>query len=138
VLTRGTQKLTYGPAINAPWNSSLQPLATPAGGVGPTLANGATGKDDATTKGKDGKDSAPKIPDARLYATWDYEQKHFWEPLPLGRGLKAKGAQVYLRDAPVPGTGMDGSKRVGSGLTIQVGRRDSVASGRRDSMHSAS
>lgn len=138
VLMRGSQKLLYGPPVNAPWNSSIQPsAATPVGVSGPTLANGkVNGKDDPGAKGKDGKDvaGAGKIPDARLYATWDYEQKHFWEPLALGRGLKAKGAQVQLRDTPA-GTGSDVNRRP-SGLTIQVGRRDSIAS-RRDSMHSA-
>lgn len=131
VLMRGSQKLVYGPAVPAPWNSSMPP-PTPAG-PGASLANGKP----AGAETKDAKEGT-KVPDARLFATWDYEQKHFWEPLPIARGFKAKGAQIQLKDVPAAsGVGIEGTPRRPSGLTIQVGRKDSIAS-RRDSMPSAS
>ena len=75
VLLRGTQKLTYGPGVNAPWNSggATPPAATPQ------LPNGVkTPKD----KEKEKAASTPKpLPDARLYATWAWEQKSYKEPL---------------------------------------------------------
>ncbi|RDX41285.1 hypothetical protein OH76DRAFT_1412256 [Lentinus brumalis] len=88
VLQRGNQKLTYGPGVNAPWNSSFNPTpaAPPAAGKGKDgAANGLpNGKDKGGDKGADGE--KPRVlPDARLYATWNYEQKRFDEPLVVRR-----------------------------------------------------
>ena len=88
VLQRGTQKLVYGPGVNAPWNSSYNPTpaATPAGGKGKDgAANGIpNGKDKGGDKGADGE-KPRALPDARLYATWNYETKRFDEPLVVRR-----------------------------------------------------
>lgn len=75
---RGSQKLTYGPGVNAPWNSGA---GLPAPAVTPLLPNGVKSSKD---KEKDKDASAPKsLPDARMYATWSWEQKSYREPLPL-------------------------------------------------------
>jgi hypothetical protein len=51
-----------------------------------TLAALSKDKDVPLTNGK-GKEVAgkPFLQDARLYATWDYEQKSFKDPLSVGR-----------------------------------------------------
>ncbi|KAI0651254.1 hypothetical protein C8Q79DRAFT_1059599 [Trametes meyenii] len=87
VLQRGKEKLTYGPGVNAPWNASFSPMpasaAVPGKGKGEGGANGmANGKD----KDKDKEPPRP-LPDARLYATWSYEQKPFDEALVVRRRL---------------------------------------------------
>ncbi|KAI0656335.1 hypothetical protein C8Q70DRAFT_935834 [Cubamyces menziesii] len=85
VLQRGSQKLTYGPGVNAPWNASFSPMpaATPAPGKGKE-AGGANG----AVNGKEKEKEPPRpLPDARLYATWSYEQKLFDEPLVIRRRL---------------------------------------------------
>ncbi|KZT23044.1 hypothetical protein NEOLEDRAFT_1070346 [Neolentinus lepideus HHB14362 ss-1] len=75
VLMRGNQKLTYGSGLNAPWNST--PLA------------GGKAKD------TDVQDDAPKVlPDARFYATWDYEPKHFWEE--IGNVKRARTGSINM------------------------------------------
>ena len=92
VLQRGTQKLTYGPGVNAPWNASFspQPAATPATGKGGAGGGkdgaGANGLANGNGNGKE-KEGAPArpLPDARLYATWNYEPKRFDEPLVVRR-----------------------------------------------------
>jgi Wiskott-Aldrich syndrome protein len=35
--------------------------------------------------GKGKEEPLPLLPDAKFYATWDYEQKNFKEPLVIGR-----------------------------------------------------
>ena len=90
VLQRGTQKLTYGPGVNAPWNASFspQPAATPAtgkgGGSGGKDGAGANGLANGNGKEREGAAARP-LPDARLYATWNYEPKRFDEPLVVRR-----------------------------------------------------
>lgn len=70
-LTQDNKKLTYGPGISAPWNTGTAAAAATT----PTLPNGA--------KKEKEKDAPPKaLPDARLYATWNWERKSFREPLP--------------------------------------------------------
>ena len=76
MLTQDGRKLTYGPGVNAPWNSGPAPPAPT-----PSLANGVK-------KEKDGKsDAVPTkvIPDAKLYATWNWEQKSYREPIRRAR-----------------------------------------------------
>ncbi|KAG6335059.1 hypothetical protein ID866_4037 [Astraeus odoratus] len=74
VLQRGPQKLIYGPGINAPWNSSS------TGGTGQT----SKANDEAVANGRE----APSftLPDAQMFATWDYEVKHYQDPLTVRRG----------------------------------------------------
>ena len=52
------------------------PATTPAPGKGKETNGMPNGKE----KDKD-KEAARPLPDARLYATWNYEQKRFEEPL---------------------------------------------------------
>ncbi|TFK48312.1 hypothetical protein OE88DRAFT_1737994 [Heliocybe sulcata] len=74
VLMRGNQKLTYGPALDAPWNS------TRAGGKG---------------KDPDAQDDTPKVlPDARFHATWDYEPKPFWQE--MGGAKRGRTGSINL------------------------------------------
>jgi len=69
VLYRGTKAVVYGPGIPAPWNSSVPGQeAVGAGGGPPTKDSGANSKDGS---------AKPLLPDARLYATWDYDTKDF-------------------------------------------------------------
>lgn len=77
VLQRGSKLLVYGPGVPAPWNANSP---TPADANPPLSAklkegiNGTSGKsEDSPVK--------PVLPDARLYATWDYEPKDFRVPL---------------------------------------------------------
>ncbi|EMD35094.1 hypothetical protein CERSUDRAFT_107100 [Gelatoporia subvermispora B] len=77
VLQRGAQKLVYGPGVSAPWNSSATPAPAPQ-------APAAKGKDGGTNGAVNGEQSKP-LPDARMFATWNYEQKHFNEPLAVPR-----------------------------------------------------
>ncbi|PSR79834.1 hypothetical protein PHLCEN_2v6880 [Hermanssonia centrifuga] len=90
VLSRGTQRLTYGPGVNAPWNSG-----NPAASAIPPLPNGLKSGREKDKDGKDKDVSAPKpLPDARLYATWSWEQKDHREPLPPSR--RARMGSVHL------------------------------------------
>lgn len=96
-MTRGTQKLIYGPGISAPWNSGP---STPAA---PPVPNGVKGLKEKEKEAKE-KDAAPKpLADARLYATWNYEEKSFREPLPAGR--RARMGSVQLPGPLVMGNG---------------------------------
>jgi hypothetical protein len=76
---RGEKKLTYGPGVNAPWNTnSGQTPATDQGKDAPIPSGLVNGRvTDAQTQSV--------LQDARLYATWDFEPKSFKEPLVLGR-----------------------------------------------------
>lgn len=73
VLQRGSQKLVYGSGIPAPWNSS------PTNSAG----QGGKGEDGSAANGQDA--SSFTLPDAQMFATWDYEAKHYQEPLGAGR-----------------------------------------------------
>ncbi|KAI0830195.1 hypothetical protein BC628DRAFT_1313812 [Trametes gibbosa] len=92
VLQRGSQKLTYGPGVNAPWNASFSPMpaSTPALGKGKEAAGAGAGAgaNGALPNGKEKEREAPRpLPDARLYATWNYEQKQFDEVLVVRRRM---------------------------------------------------
>ncbi|KII90167.1 hypothetical protein PLICRDRAFT_138678 [Plicaturopsis crispa FD-325 SS-3] len=105
VLHRGNQKLTYGPGVNAPWNANVGGATAGT----PTLGKGASSNGQPNGKGKEV--AAPKpLPDARMYATWDYDQKHFFEPLPAGR------------------RGRMGSSQSSSGVTLSLGGKGRSAS----------
>jgi hypothetical protein len=87
VLHRGFKPLTYGTGIPAPWNAN--PL--------PSASNNDVPATPVVTKDSmlNGKDLPPKpiVPDARLYATWDYETKDFRVPLvPFARGRSRMGS----------------------------------------------
>ncbi|KAI0668824.1 hypothetical protein C8Q78DRAFT_1155167 [Trametes maxima] len=88
VLQRGKEKLIYGPGVNAPWNASFSPMpaSAPAPGKGKGGEGAANGMANGKEKDKDKEPPRP-LPDARLYATWSYEQKPFDEPLVVRRRL---------------------------------------------------
>ncbi|KAG0707183.1 hypothetical protein DFH29DRAFT_897379 [Suillus ampliporus] len=90
VLQRGNQKLYYGAGISAPWNSSASGAPT-----------GTKGKDDSTANGRGNEPPTFTLPDAQMFATWDFEAKRPQESLVVRRG----------RGAPA------------SGLTLSVGNR---------------
>jgi hypothetical protein len=79
-LKHGSEVIVYGPGIPAPWNGNATPQALPQPAVKKEdkSANGMP-------NGKAKEDPPPVLPDARFYATWDYEQKNFKEPLALGK-----------------------------------------------------
>jgi hypothetical protein len=87
VLWRGSQKLTYGPAVPAPWNGAAAAAAEQ------DKDKGAKGAADAILR------------DARIYATWEYEQRFPNEPLPAhrrGRAGTNAGAGTVQLGAAVP------------------------------------
>jgi len=91
VLKRGNQILVYGPGVPAPWNAitTPQPPSQPAVKREDKSASGML-------NGKAKEEPQPILPDARFYATWDYEQKNFKEPLAVGRkrtgGIQSSGS----------------------------------------------
>ncbi|KAI0077684.1 hypothetical protein K474DRAFT_1661466 [Panus rudis PR-1116 ss-1] len=92
VLLRGKEKVVYGTPIGAPWNAN------------PNYPFTATGVSKEKEKAKQGEDESMNrvLPDAGLYATWNWEEKKFDQPLPparrarlgtvtLGGSAKARG-----------------------------------------------
>jgi hypothetical protein len=107
-LQRGSKRLVYGHSIPAPWNSGGS-QATAAGGTA-GAKDGAKGR---LTNGKDGdvpaENGGPStLPDARLYHTWEYDEKRYYEPLVANRGMKQKGAQLLIPNPP-PATNGNGN-----------------------------
>ncbi|KAI5990460.1 hypothetical protein EDD15DRAFT_2388816 [Pisolithus albus] len=94
VLQRGSQKLIYGPGISAPWNSSL------ASG-GPTGQQQQQPQKQQPQPSKSGEDSLANgretpsftLPDAQMFATWDYEVKRYQDP--LGRRGRVVGVPSH-------------------------------------------
>ncbi|KAI6030275.1 hypothetical protein EDC04DRAFT_3115352 [Pisolithus marmoratus] len=78
VLQRGPQKLIYGPGISAPWNSSLASGA-PAGQQQQQQPQPSKGGEDSLANGRETPSFA--LPDAQMFATWDYEVKRYQDPL---------------------------------------------------------
>ncbi|EKM52593.1 uncharacterized protein PHACADRAFT_261116 [Phanerochaete carnosa HHB-10118-sp] len=70
-LVQDGRKLTYGPGVSASWNSGPQPPQP--------QANGAT--KDGMRKEKGDAPPAKPAPDAKLYATWNWEQKTYRDPV---------------------------------------------------------
>ncbi|RDB23589.1 Serine/threonine-protein kinase STY46 [Hypsizygus marmoreus] len=86
-LQRGSKVLVYGSGVPAPWNANALPLA---GALPATPAPGKA-KDTEGTRGE--SPIKPALPDARLYATWDYEPKDFRIPLvPTSRNRTRMGS----------------------------------------------
>ncbi|KAH9028943.1 hypothetical protein EDB84DRAFT_1497435 [Lactarius hengduanensis] len=98
VLQRGPEKLTYGPGVPAPWNSdrSSAPIPAPSVAKGKELANGLP-----NGKGKEGE-KEPVLPDARLFATWEHDQKSFRESLTVPRRARQGSVHTSL-SSNVPG-----------------------------------
>ena len=108
VLQRGSEKLTYGTGLPAPWNSdkSSAPIPVPSTAKGKEpLANGLT-----NGRGKEGE-KEPVLPDARLFATWEHDQKSFREPLTVPRRARQGSVHTSL-SSNVPGRAR-GESRVG-------------------------
>lgn len=85
VLSRGAQKLTYGPGINAPWNSGpAGPATTPAPSSAKVLKK----------EERDTREQPKPLPDARLYATWSWEEKNFRESLVPARRPRMGSVQL--------------------------------------------
>lgn len=126
VLTRGSQKLVYGPGVAAPWNTGgAGPGSTSAGLNSAKPTGGKKGGGD----GEDAKGGAGKqgvLPDARLFATWDYEQKHFYEPLAVPMAHQQGG---LARRGSIRGTGVGVGDTEGVGLGFGFGGRDRKGSG---------
>ncbi|PPQ90263.1 hypothetical protein CVT25_013088 [Psilocybe cyanescens] len=92
VLHRGSRPLIYGPGIPAPWNANAVSSGTDP--VPPTPM-ASKPKDAPPPNGSSSKDSPvkPVLPDARLFATWDYEPKDFKVPLaPVVRSRNRMGS----------------------------------------------
>lgn len=89
VLHRGSKPLIYGNGIPAPWNANA--VSSGPDGV-PATPLVSKPKDAPPVNGKD-PPVKPVLPDARLYATWDYETKDFKVPLNLpSRGRNRMGS----------------------------------------------
>jgi hypothetical protein len=112
VLQRGPERLTYGTSVPAPWNSdkSTAPLPTVSTVKGKELlANGLT-----NGKGKE-VEKGPVLPDARLFATWEHEQKSFRDPLTMPRRARQGSVHTSLSVSNVPGRAR-GESRAGLGM----------------------
>ncbi|KAH9996137.1 hypothetical protein BJV74DRAFT_769319 [Russula compacta] len=99
VLQRGPEKLTYGTGVPAPWNNSDRSsasLQTPSAAK-ELLPNGLT-----NGKGKEGE-KGPVLPDARLFATWEHEQKNFRDLLTIPRRARQGSVHTSLPISNVPG-----------------------------------
>ncbi|KAF8901049.1 hypothetical protein CPB84DRAFT_1680169 [Gymnopilus junonius] len=79
VLHRGNKPLTYGTGIPAPWNANAITTG-PDGAVVPTPQSTKPKELAQTANGKEPPVKAT-LPDAKLFATWDYESKDFRVPL---------------------------------------------------------
>jgi hypothetical protein len=97
ILHRGPKPLTYGQGVPAPWNtipeSTVQPPPTPAvtkPGAKDALPNGKDKAKDAHSPSK----TAAALPDARLYATWDYEPKDYRIPLTVLSRARTRMASI--------------------------------------------
>jgi hypothetical protein len=83
VLHRGAKALVYGPGVPAPWNSNLP--GQEGNGAGGSLLKDTTANNNGAPK--------PLLPDARLYATWDYDTKDFRVAIaPLARTRSRMGS----------------------------------------------
>ncbi|KAF4612033.1 hypothetical protein D9613_003808 [Agrocybe pediades] len=78
VLHRGNKPLIYGNGIAAPWNANAVPPG-PDGAPGTTPSTSKS-KETPSTNAKESP-VKPVFPDARLFATWDYDTKDFRIPL---------------------------------------------------------
>ncbi|KAF9477471.1 hypothetical protein BDN70DRAFT_881178 [Pholiota conissans] len=103
VLHRGTKPLLYGSGIAAPWNANAVTTG-PDGPILPTPVtskpkDGPTANGNAAANGIGGKDTTakPVLPDARLFATWDYEAKDF--RIPLNSAIKARARMGSVQGA---------------------------------------
>ncbi|KAJ7046677.1 hypothetical protein C8F04DRAFT_1061335 [Mycena alexandri] len=67
-LTRGNKTLKYGSGVAAPWNA--------VAGAGGSESRNANGDEGGEGHAKE-KEKEKRIPDARVYATWEYETKDF-------------------------------------------------------------
>lgn len=94
VLQRGSKLLLYGPGIPAPWNANSP---TPAETVPPLSAKLKEGANGTGGKSEDPL-VKPILPDARLYATWDYDSK---DPMaPLGSTMRTRGRMGSVQGGP--------------------------------------
>ncbi|KAL0573332.1 hypothetical protein V5O48_008630 [Marasmius crinis-equi] len=83
VLFRGTKQLIYGSGVPAPWNTHVVSSSNdPRDGGGAGSGVNGIGRSDPAAK------NAP--PDARLFATWDYEAKDYRAPLPASHLKKGR------------------------------------------------
>lgn len=57
-----------------------------------SAAQGGKGEDGGMTNGQDA--SAFTLPDAQMFATWDYETKQYSEPLGAGRRGRVSAAPL--------------------------------------------
>ncbi|TFK99813.1 hypothetical protein BDV98DRAFT_622806 [Pterulicium gracile] len=131
MLVRGERRLWYGKGVPAPWNSAS---AGTSSAVASSANIGGGGGKSATAKGKErdtggggGQNGAqpngiltngnarkeeegprPVLPDAIMYATWEYQPKNFAEPLHGGGGGGFGGGT---------GSGGGGGGRMGRGGT---------------------
>lgn len=118
VLTRGSKPILYGPGIPAPWNSHT--TQTDNNSIPATPAT-PKHKDKDKDKEKEGETAQapprPLIPDAQLYATWDFESKDYKLPLPSSSSLPTLSSHPHRhlrnRVGSVHGTGVAGSSSSG-------------------------
>lgn len=87
VLYRSSKPLLYGRGIPAPWNSHAIPPGD-GSNVPPTPVTSNKEKDRENGEAP----NKPLIPDAQLFATWDFETKDFKVPLPSSRHRNRVGS----------------------------------------------
>ncbi|KAH9976743.1 hypothetical protein BGW80DRAFT_1456843 [Lactifluus volemus] len=128
VLSRIT-RLSHPPSSNVDLKSSLHHHRTAFAAAGaPAAANdGKSSSSSSMAKGKElllangltngkGKEveKGPVLPDARLFATWEHEQKSFRDPLAMPRRARQGSVHTSLSMSNVPGRAR-GESRAGVG-----------------------
>ncbi|KAJ7222465.1 hypothetical protein GGX14DRAFT_388267 [Mycena pura] len=103
-LSRGTKLLTYGPGVPAPWNAPED-------------------KNPDAAKERDARE--PRIPDARVYATWEYESKDYRT---VSRVMRKENVQKCL---PLPTSTASAHSRNPSDPTSDVSMGSATLEGER-------
>ncbi|KAF9260429.1 hypothetical protein L218DRAFT_962578 [Marasmius fiardii PR-910] len=135
VLSRGSKQLMYGTGVPAPWNANLSPSTDPKDGAigqGGSVGGGANpnGKGVPGVNGIIKGEQQPKsvLPDARLFATWDYEVRDYRAPIPghlrKGRVASSGGGSGH---GTTGGVGVVGHGGPGSLQLRGVGGRSASA-----------
>jgi hypothetical protein len=110
VLTGNGQKLIYGSGVPAPWNAA----STPPVAATPTVNKPKDGTVNGISNNNKPKETPKTLPDATLFATWDYDKKDFRQPLVPGRRGRVGSVQGGSSNVLALGLG----SRVRSGTKV--------------------
>lgn len=114
VLHRGNKPLLYGRGIPAAWNSHGIPLNDGSNVPATPLASSAKEKD----RENGDLPSKPVIPDAQLFATWDFEPKDFKVALPPSHRYRNRVGSIPSGSSGVISLPMGSSSRAKPGSKL--------------------